>query len=222
MGTVAYLFYERIWAVIFLIPLGVYWFRTAISRQVQRKKQEFEGQFLDALQSLQAQLNVGYSMENAMKEVQRDLLMMYQKDSMIILEFTYMVRQLNLNVTAEQAWREFADRVRLPEVDSFVTIFILAKRSGGDSIAIIKNAIRQLSDKAEIKQEIETVITAKRLEFYVMTLIPFGMIFYMKFSFPEFMDALYGNLRGICFMSVCLVSYFAAWKLGSRIVEIEV
>ena len=62
-------------------------------------------------------------MENAIKEVQRDLQIMYDRHTLIVREFTYMVRQLNLNVTAEAAWKDFAARVALPEVDTFVTVF---------------------------------------------------------------------------------------------------
>ena len=180
--------------------------------QVEEKgKRRFERQFQDALQSLEAQLNVGYSMENAIKEVQRDLQIMYDRHTLIVREFTYMVRQLNLNV-----------RVALPEVDTFVTVFSLAKRSGGDSILIIKNAVRQLGDKAEVKREIDTVIAAKKMEFQIMSVIPLGIIGYMRLSFPEFMAGLYGNLPGAAFMSICLGAYIAAWRLGCKIVEIEV
>ena len=191
--------------------------------QVEEKgKRRFERQFQDALQSLEAQLNVGYSMENAIKEVQRDLQIMYDRHTLIVREFTYMVRQLNLNVTAEAAWKDFAARVALPEVDTFVTVFSLAKRSGGDSILIIKNAVRQLGDKAEVKREIDTVIAAKKMEFQIMSVIPLGIIGYMRLSFPEFMAGVYGNLPGAAFMSICLGAYIAAWRLGCKIVEIEV
>lgn len=220
--AITYLFYERVWAMGLLAPLGVHFYRMFVKVEIRKKKSEFERQFLDALQSMQAQMNVGYSMENAIKEVQRDLLMMYKKNSLIVEEFTYMTRQLGINITAEQVWQEFAERVKLSVVDSFVTVFILSKRSGGDSIAIIRSAVKQLNDRAEVRAEIENVITAKRLEFYVMTVIPLGMIFYMKLSFPEFITPLYGTMRGICFMSICLILYFAAWKLGNMIVEIEV
>ena len=133
-----------------------------------------------------------------------------------------MVRQMNLNVTAEQAWRDFAGRMQTSEVDRFVTVFVLAKRSGGDSIKIIKDAVQQMGDKAEVKREIETVIAAKKLEFQVMAVIPFGIIAYMRLSFPEFMDVLYGNFPGVCFMSICLALYLMAWKMGWKIVDIEV
>lgn len=220
--SAAFLFYARWEAVFLVMPLGILFYRRCIRLEEEKKRKEFERQFQDALQSLEAQLNVGYSMENAVKEVQRDLQIMYTSDTVIVREFTYMVRQLNLNVAVEQVWRDFADRVKLPEVDSFVTVFILAKRSGGDSITIIKNAVRQLGDKAEVKREIETVIAAKRLEFQVMAIIPFGIIGYMRVSFSEFMNVLYGNAAGACFMSGCILLYLMAWKLGERIVEIEV
>ena len=196
--------------------------RKVICQVEEKGKRRFERQFQDALQSLEAQLNVGYSMENAIKEVQRDLQIMYDRHTLIVREFTYMVRQLNLNVTAEAAWKDFAARVALPEVDTFVTVFSLAKRSGGDSILIIKNAVRQLGDKAEVKREIDTVIAAKKMEFQIMSVIPLGIIGYMRLSFPEFMAGLYGNLPGAVFMSICLGAYIAAWRLGCKIVEIEV
>ena len=55
-----------------------------------------------------------------------------------------------------------------------------------------------------------------------MSVIPLGIIGYMRLSFPEFMAGLYGNLPGAAFMSICLGAYIAAWKLGCKIVEIEV
>lgn len=205
-----------------VFPLGMKYYERMIRQAEEKGKRRFERQFQDALQSLEAQLNVGYSMENAIKEVQRDLQIMYDRHALIVREFTYMVRQLNLNVTAEAAWKDFATRVALSEVDTFVTVFSLAKRSGGDSILIIKNAVRQLGDKAEVKREIDTVIAAKKMEFQIMSVIPLGIIGYMRLSFPEFMAGLYGNLPGAAFMSICLGAYIAAWRLGCKIVEIEV
>ena len=187
-------------------------------RQAEEKgKRCFERQFQDALQSLEAQLNVGYSMENAIKEVQRDLQIMYDRHTLIVREFTYMVRQLNLNVTAEAAWKDFAARVALPEVDTFVTVFSLAKRSGGDSILIIKNAVRQLGDKAEVKREIDTVIAAKKMEFQIMSVIPLGIIGYMRLSFPEFMAGLYGNEYLSWSLHCCLETWMQ--DCGNRGIE---
>ena len=222
VAATAYLFYSVWWSVILLLPLGSLYFSDSVNKLERKKQKEFERQFQDALQSLGTQMNIGHSMENAIKEVQKDLQIMYDKDTVIVREFTYMVTQLNLNVNAEIVWEEFAQRVELPEADSFVTVFALAKRSGGDSIAIIKNAVRQIVEKAEVNREIATVIAEKKLEFQVMSIIPFGIIAYMRVSFPEFMGVLYGTISGNLFITGCLAAYLAALRLGSKIVEIEV
>ena len=104
----------------------------------------------------------------------------------------------------------------------FVTVFSMAKRSGGDMIAIIRNAVYQIGEKIDVKREIHTMMAAKKLEFRIMSAVPFAMICYMKVSFPDFLDVLYGNVLGAVIMSVCLLIYAGAFELGKRIVEVEV
>ena len=89
-------------------------------------------------------------------------------------------------------------------------------------IGIIKNAVRQIGEKIDVKREIDTMMTAKQLEFRIMSAIPFAMILYIRLSFPNFMNVLYGNVLGGIIMSLSLVVYMAAYIFGKRIVEIEV
>ena len=63
-------------------PLGMKYYERMIRQVEEKGKRRFERQFQDALQSLEAQLNVGYSMENAIKEVQRDLQIMYDRHTL--------------------------------------------------------------------------------------------------------------------------------------------
>lgn len=101
-------------------------------------------------------------------------------------------------------------------------MFISAKRSGGDMLAIIKDTAGQISDKIDVKREIDTILAAKQYEFRVMSAVPYVIIGYMSFSFPEFMDSLYGNAAGTGVMTVCLMVYIGAYYLGLRIIRIEV
>ena len=80
----------------------------------------------------------------------------------------------------------------------------------------------QIQEKEELNQEIETVISAKKMEFLVMAVIPFGMIAYMMLSFPEFMEVLYQGVPGRAVMTGCLVLYLAAFGTGFRMIQIEV
>ena len=67
-----------------------------------------------------------------------------------------------------------------------------------------------------------TIISAKKMEFRIMTVIPLGMIVYLRISFPEFFKVLYGNALGVLIMTICLGVYAVSYEAGKRMVEIEV
>ncbi len=220
--VVSYLFYGTVLCAILLSPYLILYFKSWETQIIKKKQQQFHQQFKEAIQSLSAALNVGYSVENAVRETWKDLQMIYRKDEKILGEFQYMVRQLDMNIPVEVILQEFSNRVKTEDVGLFVTVFTIAKRSGGDMIHIIRNASSQIGEKIDVKREIETMMAAKKMEFQIMSVIPVAMICYLKISFPEFMGVLYGNLVGALIMSVCLIIYLGAYELGKHMIEIEV
>lgn len=207
---------------LYVLRFCILYYRNWKKECIQKKEQEFRIQFGEALQTLVTALNIGYSIENAIRAVPKEVKPLLGKDAVIIREFSYMIRQLDMNVTAEKAFHEFAERVKSEELWNFVTVFTILKRSGGDMIHVLRGTIGQIVVGMEVKREIETMIAAKKMEFKVMTMIPLGIIVYMKVSFPEFMSVLYKSTGGIMVMTGCLFLYIGAWYLGKRMLEIEV
>ena len=222
MALTAYLYYDSAAAILLLLPAGGWNFKNWEKECLRKKRREFQVQFQEAIQSVSASLNVGYSIENSLKEAKKDLDILYSADAAIQREFKIMLRQTYLHIPVEQIMQEWAGRVNQEDVNNFAAVFVTARKSGGDIIEIIRNSVAQIRDKLEVKQEIETMLAAKKYEFKVMCAVPFGIIAYMKLSFPEFMDILYGNILGIGVMSVCLAIYLTAYYIGERIVDIEV
>lgn len=222
VGILAYLFYHSWIGYALLLPLLPVYYRTWKKDYANQKKEMFQRQFKEALQSLRTVLNVGYSIENAVREVRKEMAALYGKEELITKEFSYLVRQLEMNIPVEQAWKTFSDRVEVSEVTHFVTILSTIKRSGGDMIAVLKQTIETICMKLEVQQEIYTIIVAKQMEFKIMSAIPMGIIVYLKMSFPEFLSVLYGSAVGKIVMTVCLAIYFSAYLWGRKILEIEV
>ena len=218
----AYLFYDTWIAALALVPSLYVYLLYWKARQCRKKEQEFREQFRVSIQTMASALNVGYSVENAVRETARDLKPLFRKDSRIRKEFERMIHQLDMNQPVEQVMNDLAARVSQEDVENFVTVFAAAKRTGGDSIAILKSAVRDISDKIEAEKEIQTLLASKKLEFQVMCIIPFGILFYMRLAFPDFMKALYGNLAGAALMTGCLLIYAAAYRMGEKLVDIEV
>ena len=222
VGLVSYLFYGTFWLMILFSPYLFWHMKNWKKDRILRKQQNFRFQFKEMIQSLESALSVGYSLENALKEADKDLHRIYKEEDMILRELSFMMRQVQMNIPVEQTFRELSERVQDEDVETFVTVFAMAKRSGGDAVEIIRNAVRQMGEKIDVEREIVTIMAAKKLEFRIMTLIPFGMILYLRMSFPEFFQVLYGNPVGVVVMSICLLIYLIAYVCGKKMVEIEV
>ena len=138
------------------------------------------------------------------------------------MELTLIMRGLKNNRTLEELVDDFARRSGVAEIKEFSAMFQIAKRSGGNLGDILKKCIGMIAEKMEVKQEIITIISAKKMENNIMCIIPLGIIVYVDITSPGFLNVLYHNPMGVCIMSICLGVYMFAFFLGQRIVKIEV
>lgn len=217
-----WLFYRSIIALIPMLSMFA-WRLYLQALELEREKQnDLQKQFKDAIEAISASLNIGYSLENAVMEAKKELALIYPENARISREMQIMVRQLRLQMAVESVFVEWAKRLDLSDARNFVEVFVVAKRTGGNMVKIIQNTVRQIGDEIDVRREIDTLLAAKKYEFRVMAVIPYGIIAYMQLSFPEFMDSLYGNAIGVGVMSVCLAGYMGAYYLGLRIIKIDV
>ena len=217
-----YIFYESFLPGAVLFPIWFLYFREWLNDLSRKKEQEFRTQFRDSIQAMSAALKAGYSVEHAIREVGKDLSALYGDGTRIRREYERMSRQLDLKMAAGTVLEEFAERAAQEDVENFVRVFTAAKKSGGDSIAIIRNAVRVISGKIDTEKEIQTLLASKKLEFDIMCAVPFVIILYMKLTFGEFLSVLYDSTAGAVVMTICLAVYLAAYQLGRRIIAIEV
>ena len=221
-GIVTFCFYNSV-AAMLLWPLVLAgYLREKKKVLLEQRKKELKNQFKDAVQAMAAALAAGYSVENAVREAQKDLRMIYGTDVDMAQELLAMQRKLDANQTLESAVRDFAERSGLAEAETFAEIFSVAKRSGGDLIGIMRNTARTIAQTVDTERQIAGVLASRRYEQRIMSLIPFVIVVYLRTGCPGFMAPVYGNLVGIGLMTACLGLYLGAWYLGKRLLEIEV
>jgi tight adherence protein B len=220
--VLGYLFYKHLLGILLLIPLVYFYMQGKKRSLIRDRKWKLNLEFRDGILALSAALEAGYSAENAIEEARKDLGHIYPEDAMIIQELSYMVNQIRMNVTVEKVLEDFAIRSQVEDILSFSEVFNTAKRTGGDLISVIKLTGNVISDKIEVKREIITLITAKRMEANIMKGIPVLILIYLSLSSPGFLSPLYHNVFGAIVMSVLLLFYLGAFLVIERIVAIEV
>ena len=221
-AVMSYVFYDSLIPAPLLLPVWMIYMRDWHDDISRKKEQELRQQFRDSIQVMASALKAGYSVENAIREAGKDISPVYSEETRIRKEFERMERQMDMNMSAEEVLKGFAERTGQEDIENFVNVFAAEKKSGGDSIAVIRDAVKIISSKIDTEKEIQTMIASKKMEFDIMCAVPFAIILYMKLTFGEFLNVLYGNMAGAAIMSLCIFVYMGAYVYGRKIIRIEV
>lgn len=220
--VICYLFYDSFKAAIFLIPFAVLDYRSLKKKKLEAQKQELTLQFKAMIEALTTSLNAGYSLEHSFETARKDLLLVFDNKVSIFEELDIILSGLKMNVPLEKLLKDFGDRSSIDDIRNFANVVMAAKKSGGNLIRIIQKTVNSISDKIAVEQEIETLISAKKLEERIMMVMPYGIIFYLRVSNGDFLQVLYHNLLGVMLMTAFLILIYAAELWAAKIMEIRV
>lgn len=187
--------------------------------------EELTVQFKECILSVSASLKAGYAVENAFLESRSDMRLLYGESSYIYQELDLIRRGMVINITLEEQLADLAKRSGSEEIQQFAQIFAIAKRSGGSLPEIIRTSAEMIGQRVDTRQEMQTVLSGRRMEQNIMKVIPFGILTYIGITYPGYFDSLYHNWQGAAIMTGCLVLYLAAYVAGDRIlakIQVEI
>ena len=222
LSLISYCFYSSILPLISLPIVLKWYFRYRKKSCINKRIQQLSLQFKDLLISLQALLQAGYSFENAMREAYLDLGKLYRKNSDILVEVRYIINGIHMNHPIEEMIENFGQRSGIEEIREFSEVFSIAKRGGGNLPLIIQDSCQIITDRLDVKDEIQVIISAKVFESRIMMCVPLFMIAYIRFSSPGYLEILYGSAIGAILMSVCLLFYLLSIYLFNKITDIKI
>ena len=188
-------------------------------RLCAERRKNLQYHFRDLLSSLHTAMAAGYSLENAVRSSSSDLEKLYGTEDDLVRETKDMLWQMDYQRPVEQLFLELGERSGVEDIRQFGEILMIAKRTGGNMDQVLESTWRNLSEKIDTAREIDALVAAKRYEQKLMSLMPAGVILYLKLSFPGFLDGMYGNPAGAAIMTACLGVYMGAFFLGRHMTE---
>lgn len=218
-SVIVWLVYHSLVAVpLAAVTASVYLIMTNRRLCLERQK-NLQYHFRDFLASLHTAMAAGYSLENAVRSASSDLEKLYGPEDDLVRETKDMLWQMSYQRPVEQLFRELGNRSGVEDIRQFGEILMIAKRTGGNMDQVLESTWRNLSEKIDTAREIDALVAAKRYEQKLMSLMPAGVILYLKLAFPGFLDGMYGNLTGAAIMTVCLGVYLGAFFLGRHMTD---
>jgi len=219
---IGHFFYDSIYVSLGFLGFLPFFLKYRSKEYGQRRRDELSAEFKDAIMSLSANQKAGYSIENAFVETCNDMELLYGKHSIIYREFDYIRRGIENNQVVEDLLLSLGNRSGDDDIRQFGSVFAIAKRSGGNLTSTIDMTASVIEQRISVEEEIAVMISAKKMESNIMSVVPIMMILYMKITSDGFFDGLYHNLAGILIMSMCLAVYIGAYLISRRLVDIRI
>lgn len=221
--VIGYIFYRKIWLAMILTPLALKFPSIRTKDIIKSRKNKLTLQFKDMLYSLSSVVGSGVSIENSIDCVLDDMIMQYgEEGAFIVEELRLMKQKLSLSVTIEEVFRDFAERSGVVDIQTFSNIFEVANRTGGDIIKITRQTSSVISDKIEVKMEMDTMLSGKKMEQKILTIIPIGLVYMLTVSSGDFMDPLFDTYAGNIVSTVALIIMAIGYSWSKHITDIQV
>lgn len=220
-AAIMWLFYRSMWAAL-IFPLIFAWqLKNAKQQGLENRKAQIENEFVNGITVLNSSLQAGLSMENAWKEVEKEIKFLYGSDALFYLELREINQMVANNVPIEKLFLEFAYKCKVEDVIQFAEILDYGKRSGSNWKRIIDSTVSRIAERYEAKQQIEVMVAEKKLEQQVMNLMPLGILGFLQLSAWDYMKVLYHNWFGVISMTIFLLAYMIALWLSQKILKVS-
>ena len=221
-GVIAYFFYRS--AALFLIMLpGFAVFLKLYKNSLREKRnKKLMEEFSETLGSVSVNMRAGYSIENAFLEAYKDIKLFYGEESLMAEEIIRIKRGLEINITLEELMDNLAKRSGAEEIEMFSDVCKSAKRNGGNIAEVLTDTADRIRESICVDAEIDNLMAEKKLEFRIMSVMPFVILIYISITSAGYFDVLYEGIFGRVFMTAALIIFVAALMLGRKIMRINV
>lgn len=197
-GVVAFVFSGSlvcvfaIWACL-LLGLGAW-----VSRRREKRREEMREGIPEALQSMKACFQTGYSLSQTICEVERGctgaLKELFSKVSGV----------LETGGSADAALGELKRGSAEPELIFLATALDIQHRTGSSMLQILEATRQSVADELELKRSLRTQTAQAKLSAQIVTVMPFALIGLFSLVSPGFLGPFFESPMGLALLAVAL------------------
>jgi len=222
-GFVAYLLQTHIASFIIGGLVGFFAPRFYVKRQQAVRVRKFDDQLGDMLNLMTNGLRAGYSTNQAMEAVSREL------PAPICDEFRRVVQEMQIGIPMERALENLLRRIPSEDLDFVVTAINVQREVGGNLSEILDTISFTIRERVRIKGEIRVMTANVRTSGAILSLIPVGLALALWFLSPEYIGEFFAEngfipqpLCGFIAVGVVVGLILAGYFVMMKIADIEV
>jgi tight adherence protein B len=199
-----------------LLSIG-YWLPTFQLKRTRHKRlAKFSAQLPQALRTMTTAIKAGFSIVQAIQLVGKEA------DDPIAYEFTRTIREINLGVSLEEAFENFAKRVPNEDLKIMITAILIQRTVGGNLADILEIVQQTIQDRIKIKQELHTLTAQGRMSAWIITMLPVALALILFMMSPDYFSPMLTHPLGWGMLGGGVCSGVLGWLMIQKMIKIEV
>ena len=186
-----------------------------IRRKKQTRLNELNGQIGDCLTVMTNSLRAGYSFQQALDLVGKEM------NGPLAMEFRRTLREINLGNTTEQALLNLIQRVESDDLELMITAVLIQRQIGGNLAEIFDKISDSIRDRIRLKGEIKTLTAQGRISGLMIGLLPVALFFILLLISPDYIGVLLQQSAGRTILGIAVASEIIGFLIIKKIVDVE-
>ena len=187
-----------------------------LSIRVGNRRQAFTEQLGDCLTTVANALRAGYSFQQAMDVVSREM------EPPISTEFERVSADIAMGVALETALEQMNKRVGSSDFDLVVTAVLIQREVGGNLAQVLDTISDTINERIRMKREIHTLTAQGRFSAWTLMLLPVAMAGFCLMFNREQMEVFITEETGRLALGFSILMEIFGFIVIQKIVDIEV
>ena len=150
-----------------------------------------ERQLPDALELVARALRAGHALSSALEMVATEA------PQPIAREFQLAFHEATYGVPMQEALVNLANRVALTDLRFFVIAVGIQRETGGNLAELLDKLSALIRERFQLLGTVRVLATEGRMSAWILTILPFVLLFAMHFVNPRFMSILWKDPAGL-------------------------
>ena len=183
---------------------------------IDKRRNAFTEQLGDCLTTVANALRAGYSFQQAMDVVAKEM------EPPISEEFAKVSSDVSMGINLEEALEQMALRVASADFDLVVTAVLIQREVGGNLAQVLDSISDTIIERIRMKREINALTAQGRMSAVVLLILPFALGAFMYFANHDQFMILFDEPLGQMALGVAFVMEILGVLVIRKIVDIEV
>lgn len=179
------------------------------------KRNAFSLQFGDALLMISNGLRSGFSFQQAMRSVSKDMM------PPISTEFKKVLNEIDYGMPQEEALKRMYLRLQNEDLKMLISALAIADKTGGNLSDVLSTISVTVRNRIKIRQEVKTLSAQGKMSSIIIGSLPIVIILIMMVMNPSYIDTLLNTGTGRMLLVIAAIMEVVGFIVMNKITDVK-